>query len=277
MSLNKRSLWSSEELDAFEKWEMPDLTGISLRSLGRDKISDEIVGASDDEVEEEEVEELVPPTQEEIDAIKQQAYDEAYAEGKEQGTLDGFNQGREDGFLKGKAEGYEAGSQQGYQEGMQQGQREIDTALAQLNNVLALLHEPIEQQSEELEQVLYGLLEKLVRIFTHKELQLDSTSVLEIIRESLDALPRNSERVRVFVSAQDFDLANNQAMGSLDKWQVHVDDAIQPGGCRVETLNSLIDASVETRLNDVLNQIVSQRYARKAAGSLNTVPEVESE
>lgn len=276
MSLDKRRIWGSEDLEGFEKWEMPDLTGISLRSLGRDKISDEMVGASE-EAEEEVVEELVPPTQEEIDAIKQQAYDEAYAEGKEQGILDGYNQGREDGFLKGKAEGHEEGTQQGYQEGMQQGQREIDAALGQLNNILALLHEPIEQQNEELEQVLYSLLEQLVRIVTLKELQLDSSAVLEVIRDALDALPRNSERVRVFVSAQDFELASNQAMGSLDKWQVHVDDTLQPGGCRVETLNSLIDASVETRLNDVLNQIVSQRYARKAADPITATPEVASE
>lgn len=276
MSLDKRRVWSSEDLDAFEKWEMPDLTGISLRSLGREKISDQIVGPEDADVEEE-IEELELPTQEEIDAIKQQAYDEAYAAGKEQGMLDGLAQGREDGFLKGKAEGHEEGSQQGYQEGLQQGQREIDAALGQLNNVLALLHEPIEQQSEELEEVLYTLLEKLVRIMTHQELQLKSEAVLEVIRESLDALPRNSERIRVFVSAQDYELANNQAMSSLDKWQVHIDEAIQPGGCRVETLNSLIDASVETRLNDVLSQIVSQRYARKSSSELENRPEVASE
>ncbi|MAC46806.1 MAG: hypothetical protein CMI12_08130 [Oceanospirillum sp.] len=276
MSLDKRRVWSSEDLDGFEKWEMPDLTGISLRSLGREKISDQIVGPEDEGVEEE-VEVLELPTQDEIDAIKLQAYEEAYAAGKEQGMLDGLAQGREDGFLKGKAEGHEEGSQQGYQEGLQQGQREIDAALGQLNNVLALLHEPIEQQSEELEHVLYNLLEKLVRIMTHHELQLRSDVVLDIIRESLDALPRNSERIRVFVSAQDFELANNQSMGSLDKWQVYIDEAMQPGGCRVETLNSLIDASVETRLNDMLNQIVSQRYARKSTGELEDRSEVASE
>ncbi len=270
MSADKRQLWTSEELDAFEKWEMPDLTGISLRSLGRDKISDEIVGPVEDEEEEEVVEELELPTQEEIDSIKQDAYDQAYAKGKEQGTLDGLNQGREEGFLKGKAEGYEAGLQQGHQEGLQQGQREIDAALAQLHNVLALLHEPIEQQSEELEQVLYDLLSRLVRLMTRQELQQDSAVVLDIIRESLELLPRNSDRIRVFVSAQDYDLANNQSMGSLDKWQVHIDESMQPGGCRVETLNSLVDATVSSRLDDLLHQIVSERYARKASAALDS-------
>lgn len=272
MSADKRQLWTSEELDAFEKWEMPDLTGISLRSLGRDKISDEIVGPAEDE-EEEVIEELELPTQEEIDAIKQEAHDRAYAEGKEQGLLDGLNQGREEGFLKGKAEGYEEGLQQGHQEGLQQGQREIDTALSQLHNVLALLHEPIEQQNEELEQVLYDLLARLVRLMTRQELQKNSEVVLDIIRESLELLPRNSDRIRVFVSAQDYDLANNQSMSSLDKWQVHIDESMQPGGCRVETLNSLIDATVSSRLDDLLSQIVTERYARKASVSLDTQTE----
>lgn len=268
MAANKQGMWTSEELEAFEKWEMPDLTGISLRSFSRGKMSDDVVPPEDEQEEAEE--ELQLPTQEEIDQIRQEAYDSAYAEGKAQGLHDGSVQGREEGFLKGKAEGYEDGKEQGYQEGLSQGQREIDTALTQLNDLMAQLHEPIEQQADEIEGVLYGLLEKLVTIITRKELQLSSESVLEVIRESLELLPRNSERIRVFVSPQDLDLAKSQSEGSLDRWQVYADAALLPGGCRVETMNSLVDASVENRLSDLLEQVVADRYSQDSP-SVNTL------
>lgn len=258
MTANKHGAWTSEELEAFEKWEMPDLTGISLRSFSRDKISDDVVPS--EEVVEEEI--LEPPTQEEIDQIKKDAYDAAYAEGKEQGLSEGLIQGREDGFLKGKAEGFEEGKLQGYAEGMEQGQREIDAALAQLNSLMAMLHEPIEQQAEELEQAIYMLTESLVRIITRCELSLKSDAVVELIRESLELLPRNSERIRVFVNPVDHSLATQQASSGLDQWNVYSDEGVSPGGCRVETINSFIDATVERRLEDLLEQVVLQRYSR---------------
>lgn len=256
MSLDKRHQWSSEEIEAFERWEMPDLTGISLRSLGPGKISDEIVDP-DDEVEEE----IHLPTLEEVEAIRKQAYDEAYAEGMEQGRLDGFEQGREDGFLKGKAEGYEEGSDKGYTDGMQQGEREVNDILSRLNSMLALLHEPIAVQHEELEVVLYDLLSHLVTLITRKELSVNSSVITQIIQESLAALPRNSERIRVFVNPDDYELAHEQASKQIDPWQVFSDESITRGGCRVETLSSLIDSTIETRLEDLLQQVVAKRYA----------------
>lgn len=263
MSLDKRHLWSSEEIEAFERWEMPDLTGVSLRSLGRDKISDEIVDP-EEQPEEEVVEEIHLPTLEEVEAIRKEAYDAAYAEGMEQGRLDGFEQGREDGFLKGKAEGYEEGSEKGYADGMQQGEREVNDILSRLNSILALLHEPIAAQHEELEKVLYDLLTHLVTLITRQELSIDSSVVTQIIQDSLAALPRNSERIRVFVNPDDYDLAHEQASRQIDPWQVFSDDNVARGGCRVETLSSLIDSSVESRLEDLLQQVVAGRYASSA-------------
>lgn len=264
MSLDKRHLWSSEEIEAFERWEMPDLTGVSLRSLGREKISDEIV--EPEELAEEEVEEEIHlPTLEEVEAIRQEAYDTAYAEGLEKGRLDGYEQGREDGFLKGKAEGYEEGSQQGYADGIQQGEREVNDNLSRLNSMLALLHEPIAVQHEELETVLYELVTHLVTLMTHKELSIDSSVVTQIIQDSLAALPRNSERIRVFVNPDDYELSHEQASRQIDPWQVFSDESVARGGCRVETLSSLIDSSVESRLEDLLQQVVADRYAMSSA------------
>jgi len=262
MSLDKRHLWSSEEIEAFERWEMPDLTGVSLRSLGRGKISDNM---ADSEESQEEVEEVQLPTVEEVEAIRKAAYDEAHAEGFEQGRLDGFEQGREDGFLKGKAEGYEDGSKKGYEEGMQQGEREINDALSRLNSILSLLHEPIAAQHEELEGVLYELLTHLVSLVTKQELSVNSSVVTRIIQESLAALPHNSERIRVFINPIDYELAREQASRQIDPWHVYPDEDIAPGGCRVESLSSLIDNTVEHRLGDLLQQIVIDRYATPKA------------
>ncbi|WP_086480821.1 flagellar assembly protein FliH [Oceanospirillum sanctuarii] len=266
MSLDKRHLWSSEEIEAFERWEMPDLTGVSLRSLGRDKISDEIVDP-EEQPEEEVEEEIHLPTLEEVEAIRKEAYDAAYTEGMEQGRLDGFEQGREDGFLKGKAEGYEEGSEKGYADGMQQGEREVNDILSRLNSILALLHEPIAAQHEELEAVLYDLLTHLVTLVTRQELSIDSSVVTQIIQDSLAALPRNSDRIRVFVNPDDYSLAQEQASRQIDPWQVFADEGVARGGCRVETLSSLVDSSVETRLEDLLQQVVAERYAAASASA----------
>lgn len=277
MSLDKRHLWSSEEIEAFERWEMPDLTGISLRNLGREKISDEIIEpvAEEGEPTEEEVVQL--PTPEEVQAVRAEAYELAYAEGLEQGRHDGFEQGREDGFLKGKAEGYDDGAEKGYAEGLQRGEREVNDSLTRLNSILALLHEPIATQHEELEGVLYELVQYLVTLMLHRELKLDSSVVLQIVRDSLDALPRNSERIRVFVHPDDYELCRKQAEGQIDPWQVFADENVSRGGCRVETLASLIDATIESRLEDLLSQVVSERYAAASREVDQLAPKEQSE
>ena len=45
-------------------------------------------------------------------------------------------------------------------------------------------------------------------------------------------------------------------------WRILEDDALQPGGCRVETEQSRIDASVETRMALALKQLFEQQRAQ---------------
>ncbi|MNY64825.1 flagellar assembly protein H [compost metagenome] len=45
-----------------------------------------------------------------------------------------------------------------------------------------------------------------------------------------------------------------------ESWRIVEDEALLPGGCRVETEHSRIDASVETRVKQVMDKLFDQLH-----------------
>jgi flagellar assembly protein FliH len=79
-----------------------------------------------------------------------------------------------------------------------------------------------------------------------------------VVREALAALPITSRSVRLHLHPEDAQLVR-QAF-SLNEQEAHIqvlDDPVQSrGGCRVQTDNSQIDATVETRLNALIARVL---------------------
>lgn len=148
--------------------------------------------------------------------------------------------------------------EQGYRDGMQSAQQEILKQVQRLEQLLIALHKPFEELDEAVEQQVSQLAMMVARHLVRRELKTDPGQVIAVVRESLAVLPVSSRTVRLYLHPEDASLVREAFSLNEQDAQIQVlDDPVQGrGGCRVQTENSQIDASVETRLNAVIAQVL---------------------
>ncbi len=165
---------------------------------------------------------------------------------------DGFAKGHAEGFEKGRAEGYEAGRQQGLKEMRDQLTAEQLRFKTLANALLA----PIEEQDSDLENMLLEMVCSLTQNVIQREMQLDSSGIIDVVKMAIDALPIGRKNIRISLHPQDLSAVETYANEQQLDWNFLSDPQLIPGGCKVETLESRIDFSISQRLQSVLEEFL---------------------
>lgn len=234
----------AKDLGAFDHWALPsfDAPGTASAEPESEPASVEPAAPTEEEPvgqsEEVAIEDVKPLTLDELEAIRQDAYNEGFATGEK----DGFRAGQ----LKAK--------------------QEADAALAlklgTLEQLMTHLLEPIAEQDRQMEIALVRLVSHMVREVVQRELSTDSSQIRQVLREALKLLPMGADNVRIQVNPQDFDTIKALRERHEESWRILEDDSLLPGGCRIESEHSQIDASIETRLAQTLKQLFEQQRAQ---------------
>ncbi|WP_109513182.1 flagellar assembly protein FliH [Pseudomonas ovata] len=193
-----------------------------------------------DAVEEVPLDEVQPLTLEELESIRQEAWNE--------------------GFVTGEREGFHSTQIKVRQE--------ADVALAarldSLEQVMRQLLDPLAEQDTQIEKAVVHLVEHIARQVIQRELQTDSQRIVHVLRDCLKLLPMGASNLRIFVNPQDFDLIKALRERHEETWKIFEDDNLLPGGCRIETEHSRIDASVETRISQAIARMYDQMHEQVA-------------
>lgn len=170
---------------------------------------------------------------------------------------DGFEQGHKEGFAKGNAEGYEAGRQQGLMEMRAQlvAEQQRFQKLAQ-----ALLN-PLDEQDVDIEHMLLDVICTLTQSVVQRELLTDSSHILGLVKQAIDALPVGSKNIRVCLNPDDLAAVETYAEEQQLDWKFFGDTELQAGGCRIETPESRVDFSASSRLQIVLERFITKQLA----------------
>lgn len=188
------------------------------------------------EIEEVPLDEVQPLTLEDVEAIRQEAYNEGFA----QGERDGFHSA----LVKGKAEADAA----------------LAARLVTLEQVLEQLMAPIAEQDTQIERSLIELVGHIAREVVQRELKMESAQIERVLHEALKLLPMGANNIRIFVNPVDFQQIKALRERHEEQWRILEDPALLPGGCRVETEHSRIDATMETRIKQALAQLFDQLH-----------------
>lgn len=232
---NPSDVIRAKDVNVFDRWALPsfDPHGVEpdeLETVEQPSAEDELSRSEDVPFEE-----VKPLTLDELEAIRQEAYNE------------GFSTGEKDGFHAGQIKA----------------RQEADAALApklsNLEHLMAQLLEPIADQDRNLEHAMVTLVSQLAREVIQRDLLIDSSQIREVLREALKLLPMGASNVRIHINPQDFELVKALRERHEENWKILEDSDLLPGGCRIETEQSRIDASVETRLSQAINQLFEQQ------------------
>ncbi|TEB11157.1 FliH/SctL family protein [Pelotomaculum propionicicum] len=154
----------------------------------------------------------------------------------------------QDGFQQGSREGYD----RGYHEGMAKAVEEAEAIRARANDVLAQAEELRRAKLAELEQEIIDLAVEIAEKLLTMQLSLDREAILSVAAESLK-LVADRPSVVMFVSPDELELVESKKdelkslLPARAQLQVIADAAIEPGGCRIDTGQGGVDATMETR------------------------------
>lgn len=167
------------------------------------------------------------PTAEDLEALRQAAYEEGFAAGRT--------------------------------EGLQQGAEEVQAQAQRLTSLIAALARPLEQLDARVEEELVALAIALVRQLVRRELKTDPGMIVAAIQEAIAVLPAAAREIAVKVHPEDAALLREVYSGPAGAagpgWRIVETPAVGRGGCIVVTSTAEVDATLERRLAAAIRHI----------------------
>ncbi len=204
-----------------------------------------------------------PPTLDEIEAIQREAHEEGFSAGYQEGR----REGREQGYKKGQQEGHAEGYQRGYAEGLAAGRDEVALRVQKLDQIVAFMHQPLEQLDNAVEEQLTWLATEIARQLVRRELRSSPGEIVAVVREAVALLPVASAGIQVRLHPEDAQLIREVlSLGRDDEpvWRIIEDQTLSRGGCLVNTDQSRIDATLEKRLGLLIATVMGDE--RESSG-----------
>lgn len=158
------------------------------------------------------------------------------------------------------------GYRRGLEEGRRAGEEEMRRHAAQLGRLLEAMRPEAGILDDHLLEQLGELVIVITRQLVRRELRHQPGEIVRVVREALAVLPVSDATIRVFLHPDDAGLVRRALQVDVMERHVKVlDDVTQsPGGTRVETDVSAVDASVEQRLSAIAAHVFGDERAPTA-------------
>lgn len=179
------------------------------------------------------VPQVVLPSVEEIEAMREAARQEGYAQG--------LQEGREQGYAEGRA--------QGYADGAEAGQIESAAELEQMRAIAATFGDAVAAADETIAADVLELALRLARGMVRTAFDVRPELIVPIVREAIGYLPVLQQPALLSLHPEDALIVRQGMADELTKggWRIIEDASIARGGCKVETASNQIDAQAQAR------------------------------
>jgi flagellar assembly protein FliH len=244
---------SSEDIE-IKPWDLPYWRG-APKETKSEAVKEELV--------EEEIEVVEPLTVEELEAIRNEGYEEGFLQGLNEGRDKGEKEGKAQGLITGKAEGTKAGTQEGNRigfeagqaEGLDSGKDEISKAASSLSELTQQLEQSLVEKDSALPQVLSQLIRTACETIIERELEQGDKQITKKVISALDQLPSGAENINIFVSSSDAVHLEHGLSSAGREMHFNVDEALATGSARITTVQSLIEFTHKERMDKVFELI----------------------
>ena len=152
-------------------------------------------------------------------------------------------------------EAYDEAWQSGHADGVAAGMKAVEQRAARFDELLRALSKPFDQLDSSVEKQLVELAIALVKQLFRREIRINPSHVIGVVREAIQQLPIASRNVQLHLHPDDAALVRESLSPAEGEpaWSIVEDPLVTHGGCRVTTENSQIDATTEARFQAVIN------------------------
>ncbi|AQS59822.1 FliH/SctL family protein [Desulforamulus ferrireducens] len=210
----------------------------------------------------EKVEEEEPTiSPEELLQLAQQQAEEMIARAKSEASLI-LQQAKEQASMEAQ-QLREQAKESGWQEGIHAAEAEAETIRQQAREVLRQAQEVYKRTLDQMEPQIVDLAVDIAERVLMTQLAVEPRTIMEIAKECIE-LVKNRPFINVYVNQVDFGIVEegkNQLLQGLPgkvELNILVDNGIEPGGCRFETDQGQVDATLETRWQEVIKALYGQ-------------------
>lgn len=187
-----------------------------------------------------------PMTAEDLKKMADEAQKEGYDEGYQEGLSKGLDEGNTKGLLEGRDKAYN------------ETKANLDDERARLAAIASSLLLPYQEQEHALENIVVDLAMRMAKDIVFSEIQHAPTNLYDIVNKAMSALPVGAKNIMVYLNEHDAQLMDTVVPEKNRDWTIKIDPKLSSGGCRVETLESLVDYSIDTRFERFKKQIMDK-------------------
>lgn len=190
-------------------------------------------------------------TEEQIELIKQGAYQDGLHQGQEAGFKQGYEKGKEQGLQEGHQEGLEAGKIEGVAAGQEFIQQQVQTFVGLANQFA----QPLELMNAQVEKQLVDMVLTLVKEVVHVEVQTNPQVILDTIKQSVESLPVSGHAITLKLHPDDVEIIRSSyGEQELDfrNWTLMPEPALNRGDVQIEAGESSVHYRMEERIRSVI-------------------------
>ncbi len=157
-----------------------------------------------------------------------------------------------------RRQAWKEGLEAGRQEGVAQIRRELGERVTRMDGILSQLAKPLAGLDGAIEEQAVKLIITIAKFLIRREIREQPGEIASVVRDALNALPVTPRSLQIFLNPEDASLVTEylHLRGGESRWQLVEDIRIARGGCRLETEDSLVDATLDSRINAIVVQIM---------------------
>lgn len=165
----------------------------------------------------------------------------------------------------------ESARQKGYDEGFERGHAEgvakAQAITADIEQLLTAMVEPFAKQEETLFREQCLVISRIATAVIERELQLEPATIEQALSSALDVVKNEPQPLEIEINASDLERLETVAPDLLQgkSWRVETDHDLMPGGCRIRVGDSIIDASIEARLQAAIREALGLELPEREA------------
>ena len=157
-------------------------------------------------------------------------------------------------------ESWQAGHQAGLDKGLAEGRAQIARQARVFRDLIDGLAGPLAAVEKDVEHELASLAMAIAREVIGREVHDHPDFILELVPRAVAALPSGSREVRVRLHPSDAALLHEHLPDGDGEasWSIVEDAQVSRGGCRVESFSASVDASLEARIQAVVERVFAE-------------------
>lgn len=146
----------------------------------------------------------------------------------------------------------------GLAEGLAAGRAQSERTAAEMNALLQAMVEPFRDSEAMLLRDLMNLVERVVAAVLEREISQSPSDIEQVLKEALQTLGSVQVPVELTLNPQDAAACRDLGLTIKSGMTMVEDPSIRRGGLKLEAGSSIVDATVEARLEEVLAALRDQ-------------------